>query len=62
MWKSRGMARIVATSGLRVHPVVMIRKHCMNGRPRGFGIQRRDAPAAATIGYSILCADPLAIL
>jgi hypothetical protein len=61
MWNSRAMVRIVATYGLRVHPVPTILEHCMNGRPRGFGIQRRDAPAAAA-GYSILRADQLAIL
>jgi hypothetical protein len=61
MWNSRGMVRIVATYGLRVHPVLMIREHCMNGRARVFGNQRRDALAAAAIGYSILCADQFAI-
>jgi hypothetical protein len=62
MWNARAMARIVATYGLRVHPVVMIRKHCMNGRPRVFGIKGCDALAAAATGYSILCEDQLAIL
>jgi hypothetical protein len=62
MWNLRGMARIVATCGPRVHPVLMIREHCIDDRPRVFGIQRRDAQAAAAIGHSALSADQFTIL